>query len=888
MKAFFRVLLALLLLPAAFRSAGLAQEGTISGVVTERGTGSPLPGVTVVLKHPGDTALFLGTYTDLSGRYAFKRLAPGRCLLTFSIIGFRKIVDTAVEVTGGGVVPLDVALEEVPLNMDAVIVSASRREEKAVSAPGSTSVIDAATIAERPAVTPIDHLRSTGGIDIAQTGLMQQTVVSRAFNNVFSTTLMMLTDNRIAAVPSLRANIPAFIPIVDDDLERIEVVRGPASALYGPNAHNGVVNFITRSPFASKGTTVSLAGGSRSLVQGSVRHAGTIGERVGYKVSAGYFRGLDWAYTDSAEAAERRSAIDSGAAADTLRIGKREAYVERYGGEARLDFILGDRATANLTAGINQAAKTLELTDIGASQGIDWRYTFVQGRMTLGSLFLQAFLNASDAGDSYILRTGLPVVDRSTMFVAQAQHSSSIGERELLTYGADLHLTRPVTDGTITGGNEGDDDIDELGAYVQSETRVVPGFLDLVLATRADYNNRLEDVVFSPRAAVVCRPDDRQSFRLTYNRAYSTPNTTELFLDIVARENFMGNQVPDEYDLDIRGSGVPREGYFFARDDNGRPMMHSQFNPPGAPAMSVDDVALLWPAIVQAANAYYGIDLSGIPAPSPSDIGAVMAMLDPGAGTYSPVADVSDIPGLRPTITNTIEAGYKGAVAGAFIAGIDVYGERVTNFIGQFAVVTPNVFMNASDLITYLRNNGMSPVQATLYGSFIGSLPLGTISPGGVADPTAVMVAPRNFGEVELWGADISVEFSPSLSWQAAGTFSFISKNFFEKLDGETDLSLNTPENRGTFALRYRDAGGAFHAEGRARWMSGFRMMSGVYVGDVAPYTLFDLNAGAAIPWIPGTMVTVSVLNIFDTMHREFVGAPEMGTLAVGKIHFTI
>ena len=65
-------------------------------------------------------------------------------------------------------------------------------------------------------------------------------------------------------------------------------------------------------------------------------------------------------------------------------------------------------------------------------------------------------------------------------------------------------------------------------------------------------------------------------------------------------------------------------------------------------------------------------------------------------------------------------------------------------------------------------------------------------------------------------------------------------------------------------------------------------MMSGVYVGDVAPYTLFDLNAGAAIPWIPGTGVTLSVLNIFDTMHREFVGAPEMGALAVGKIHYTL
>jgi iron complex outermembrane receptor protein len=304
--------------------------------------------------------------------------------------------------------------------------------------------------------------------------------------------------------------------------------------------------------------------------------------------------------------------------------------------------------------------------------------------------------------------------------------------------------------------------------------------------------------------------------------------------------------------------------------------------------MSVDDVALLWPAIVQAAYAIYGVDLSGIPAPSVSDIGARLGILDPEAGTYSPVNDVADVPGLKPTITNTVELGYKGAIGGAFVAGIDVYGERVNNFIGQFEVMTPNVFMDPSDVITYLRTNGVSLDTAIIIGATIGSVPVGTVSPEGVADPTAVIVAPRNFGEVELWGADLSLEFSPSPSWQAIGTFSFISKNFFEKLDGEVDLSLNTPENRGTFTLRYRDAGGAFHAEGRARWMSGFRMMSGVYVGDVAPYTLFDLNAGAAIPWVPGTGVSLSVLNIFDRKHREFVGAPEMGALAVAKIHYTI
>ena len=885
MRVYFPIPLTLFVLLFSLPLEGAAQEGSIHGIVTERGTGNPIPGVNVTVKRTGDSAIAAGTFTDLAGRYAIASLPDGRYLVSFSSVGYRKIVDSAVEIRGATGLTLDAGLEQVPLNMDAVIVSASRREEKAVRAPGSTSVIDAAAIASRPSVTPVDHLRSTGGIDIAQTGLMQQTVVTRAFNNVLSTTLTMLTDNRIAAVPSLRANIPAFIPLVDDDLERIEVVRGPASALYGPNAHNGVVNFITRSPFASKGTTISLAGGNRSLTQGSVRHAGTAGDRFGYKVSGQYFRGRDWEYADPEEAALRREKLDAGAREDTLLIGRREAFVERFGGEARMDLILADNATANLTLGLNQAVSTIELTDIGASQGRNWRYMYVQSRMTYSSLFFQAFMNMSHAGDSYILRTGMPLVDRSRMFVAQVQNHTAAGERELLTYGVDFHLTRPVTDGTITGRNEENDGIDEFGGYIQSETQLLPGMLDLVLAARADHNNRLEDIVVSPRAALVYTPLQHHNIRFTYNRAFSTPNTTELFLDILAEPNVFG--FPDPYGVDIRGSGIPRGGYVFARDGTGRPVMHSPLNLDKTLPMSVDDVALLWPALVQVMTGY-GIDLTGIPAPAPSDIRSSMGLLDTETRTFTPVGDVRDVPDLEPTITRTIEIGYKGAVDDALLVGIDVYHTNVTNFIGQFEVITPNVFMNGSDVRVYLRSNGVSVTEASLYSTIIASIPLGTVSPQGVIDPTALLVTPRNFGNVSLWGADFSVEFTPHPSWRILGTFSVISKNFFEKLDGAADLALNTPKNRGSFTLGYREPAGMFHAEARTRWMSGFRMMSGVYAGDVAPFMLLDVNAGAGLPWIPGMGLTLSVLNLLDRKHREFVGAPEIGRLVVGKIHYTL
>ena len=100
---------------------------------------------------------------------------------------------------------------------------------------------------------------------------------------------------------------------------------------------------------------------------------------------------------------------------------------------------------------------------MGASQAIDWQYNYTQLRLLYGDWFFQAFRNWNDAGGTYLLRTGIPVVDRSSLNVFQAQHTTRLGQRQRFTYGFDALMTRPDTDGTIMGGNEEDDDLNEFG-----------------------------------------------------------------------------------------------------------------------------------------------------------------------------------------------------------------------------------------------------------------------------------------------------------------------------------------------------------------------------------------------------------------------------------------
>ena len=155
----------------------------------------------------------------------------------------------------------------------------------------------------------MEHLRSAPGVDILTYGLQGGNVTTRGFNNIFSGGLHMLTDNRLAGVPSLRVNLMHFIPSNDADIDRMEVVLGPGSALYGPNTANGVVHIITKSPLDEQGTSVTMGAGQRSVFQGSFRSAFKLSDDFGFKVSGQSLTGNEWEYDDPTERANRASAL---------------------------------------------------------------------------------------------------------------------------------------------------------------------------------------------------------------------------------------------------------------------------------------------------------------------------------------------------------------------------------------------------------------------------------------------------------------------------------------------------------------------------------------------------------------------------------------------------
>ena len=272
-----------------------AQDGTITGRVLDATNGSPLMGANVVLEGSSQ-----GAATDTEGRYTISQVVAGEHTLMVTYIGYQ-ILKKDVTVIEDKTYSQDLELEPEAIQMETYVVTASRRRERVEDAPAAISVISKTQIRRESNTNLGDYLKGTKGIDFTQSGIDSYNMTARGFNSSFSSRLLTLTDGRMANVPSLRLTAYNVIPVSFEDVEQIEVVLGPASALYGPNAHSGVLNIVTSSPIRTTGTSINIQGGLLSqrdtdlLKKFTFRTAHKFGN-FGFKVSGVALAGQDWTH----------------------------------------------------------------------------------------------------------------------------------------------------------------------------------------------------------------------------------------------------------------------------------------------------------------------------------------------------------------------------------------------------------------------------------------------------------------------------------------------------------------------------------------------------------------------------------------------------------------
>lgn len=925
MKLATRMSALLLLLGLVFAPGAWAQTATLVGTVTDATDNQSLPGANILLLD-ANGAQVTGAAAGMDGQYTISGIPAGSYTVQARFVGYQDS-NTDVTLSAGESRTLDITLTQAGFELNTVIVSASRRAEKALDAPASISVLSAREVSEDYGTSSVAALRNTTGVDMAQTGVDRREVVLRGFNNAFSGAAFVLTDYRQAAVPSLAVNIYSIMPNMNVDVDHIEVVRGPGSALYGAGVDAGVIHFVTKDPFTNPGTTVSISGGERSWFGFQGRHAGVVNQNFGYKVSAQYARGDDWE-------------LDPNDPEDQIQIdidGPRNNKYEKLNVNGTLEYRANGGVSVIANGGYSALTATV-LSGIGTVQADNFGYAYGQLRLIAGNFFAQFYLNRNNAGDSFVYG-GDKVVDKGMLYNAQAQYDLSMANgRQQFIIGVDLELTRPDTEGTILGRNESDDAISEYGAYVQSQTALSPK-LDFTVALRGDYNNINEKFQVSPRAALVFKPAAGHNVRATYNRAFSSFGVNSLFLDIV------GAQVGP---ITVRGRGAAK-GFTWERNPAfagiaGTDLVASSLIPTslGAPTPAGMPLDATY-ASVHAGIAAIPVDVltqilqqAGLPvneqatallvqllSPENTQVQGfsrgLLAIPDLSGGAPKIVSDLTDIKPLDQTVSQTVELGYKGVINNRILFAIDGYYTQKKNFVGPLLMETPTVLVPTLSndltgaLATGIAGNqilngllgqlGVTPeAAAALVVGFAAddlpdaTTPIAIVQPRennpGIGQVPELMLTYRNFGNVDYYGIDASVQVQANERLNLFGNMSFVSDDFFDnKALGEDNealaIALNAPAFKAKLGFNYA-VPNSFSVNASARYTDAFPVQSGPYVGIVEDAFLIDVGAGYDFSNVaPGLRVDLGITNILDDQKRQFVGAPKIGRQAILRLTFT-
>ena len=715
-KSSFQYLFVFLLSVATLTAQTVS--GTVSGA-----DGSALAGANVTVEGTD-----MGASSNQDGSFSISGLSDGDYTLTASYIGY-DAASATVSVSGGQAANVNLTLESGNVRLNQVVVSASFKKELVTEAPASVEVFGGAELEARGATTIADVLSNRAGVETMKTGLEGSNVTVRGFNGVFSGAIHAVVDNRWTRAPVVNAQLLQFMAPDDSDIQRVELVRGPASPMYGPDTQQGVIAMFSKSPF-NQGNRVAVTVGERDYMKMYARIAHQWGARAATRIAVSHRSFNDWEANMPATQAEANaqghnywepSMIRRGLATPVYPFvsygGENDPYKDPVTGtpnDAALDFnpeaTTVDMKTefrpdlkSNLTLNFRMAnVSAIEMTGVGRAFADD--ATLYQAQMSYlrqgflgGDLFLNLFTNWNDQKTTYNLSTGNIVYDTSSNVAFQLQHNIELNNGQSLVWGGDMLQRTPETEGTINGKNEDIDDFDNIGAYFSYEKKWDNG-VKFVGTGRMDSNNYLKDIgtdfVFAPKLALVWSPEDvRGTFRLTYGENIDLPGNFTKNLDIAVLgtnlvygangidfTNPAFGGLPFQPDFQAKAMGSTTTGWTYNRDANGNHTYRTNWSP-------------AWGANPALPAPYYG-----------ADVNTNYSLNDPvvnGAmwGIFAPVIGGGFLQGAQ---GQALLAGYGAAVGAGYaaatgdVAGAAAYGAgqaalAANDFLGLMGTAIPTI-----------------------------------------------------------------------------------------------------------------------------------------------------------------------------------------------------
>lgn len=382
--------------------------------------------------------------------------------------------------------------------MNESVTSVSKKEQSLFDAPAAISVLSNDDIRRSGATNIPEALRLVPGLNVAAANARQWAVSSRGFNNVYSNKLLVLMDGRAVYNPIFSGVYWDVQQTMLDDVDRIEVIRGPGATVWGANAVNGVISIITQSARETQGGLIYGGAGDVHLAMGGARYGGKIGENTYYRVFSSYQQNGDYLLADG------RSANDG--------------WLGYHGG-FRLDHHADQDTHLTWQADVSGVD-----FDDGASTGYNLntlgRWTRQLGERS--SIEVQAYYDRTFR-DEFLTAKG-----EFDIFDISAQHTFGLGARHDVIWGMGYRVSEISTEQTaaIIGIRNEEIGLQLFSAFVQDEFKLVPDKLTLTAGLKVEHND-YTGFEFQPSVRAVLKPTPQQTLWAAVSRAVRTPSGIE-------------------------------------------------------------------------------------------------------------------------------------------------------------------------------------------------------------------------------------------------------------------------------------------------------------------------------------------------------------------------
>jgi iron complex outermembrane recepter protein len=396
------------------------------------------------------------------------------------------------------------------------VTSVSKKEQTLSRTAAAAFVISKEDIGRSGATSIPDLLRMVPGLDVAQINSNTWAISARGFNLQFANKLLVLLDGRHVYTPLFGGVYWDTVDVPLEDIERIEVIRGPGGAVWGANAVNGVINIITSSAADTQGGMVTAGGGSQAQGFGTVRYGGKIKTRSSYRTFVKYLTDDHLPDFNGQNGADGWHLLHGGFRVDTKLSAKDSLMTEGDAYSGREGAII---VHSILSPPDNVNVQTLAMLSGGNVLG-RWNHVFSSRR----DLTLQVYFDRYD-------RDGPESQELRDTVDFDFQNHIALGARQDLIWGLGYRHTQDQTIGTIDQAFFPGNSAGQLfNAFIQDQITLKADRVSLYVGSKFA-NDYFTGFDLEPSARLAWTPSNRHTFWGAISRANRTPTRRDVGLN---------------------------------------------------------------------------------------------------------------------------------------------------------------------------------------------------------------------------------------------------------------------------------------------------------------------------------------------------------------------